>query len=60
MPLITPTRRPGLAAAAERQFARLSARLHDLAARPMWPALLALAAGLIGAGVHLGTAGSAY
>lgn len=60
MPRITPTRRPGFTAAAERQLARLRGGLHMLVTRPGWPALLALAAGLIGAGVHLGTGTGAY
>lgn len=60
MPRITPTRRPGLAAAAERQLTRLRGGLQAIVARPGWPALLALAAGLIGAGVHLGSGHPTY
>lgn len=57
---VTPTRRPGLMAALDRRLAALADgvdRMTDaLAHRSVWPAMLALVASLVGAGITLGTA----
>jgi hypothetical protein len=50
MPVVTPTLRPGLRAAAER---RLAAVGEALSRRPAWPTLLALVIAVVGAGFSL-------
>jgi hypothetical protein len=50
MPVVTPTLRPGLRAAAERRWAAVG---DALSRRAVWPTLLALVIAVVGAGVSL-------
>lgn len=50
MPVVTPTLRPGLRAAAERWLAAVG---DAMSCRPAWPTLLALVIAVVGAGVSL-------